>query len=67
MDLGKLQLGADADVAIKIESGKLVAIFSLNAEKELSLLVDKIEQLIPGDQTGIASAVKAILLAQLNK
>lgn len=65
MDLGKIQLGSDADVQMKIEGGKLIAIFQLDAAKELTALVDKLEQMIPGDQTGIAAAVKALLLSQL--
>lgn len=65
MDLGKIQLGQDADVSLKIVGGKLVATFELDAAKEISALVDKLELLIPGDQTGIAAAVKAIILAQI--
>lgn len=67
MDLGKIQLGSDADVQLKIEGGKLIAVFELDAAKELSMLIDKLEAMIPGDQTGIAAAVKAIILSQLSK
>ena len=65
MDLVKLAIGADADVQVKFEGGCLVVVFSLQAKKEIEALIDKVEQLIPGDQTGIAAAVKALIEAQL--
>lgn len=64
MDLYSGKVG-DMELVAKIEEGKIIFQESYPIEAGLEMLVDKIEQAIPGDQTEYANMLKVILKAKL--
>jgi hypothetical protein len=61
MDLGKVELGADAVALAKLENGEVVIEVRYKALGVLEALIDSVEKAIPGDQTGIAMLAKSAL------
>jgi len=69
-------IGPEAKYSLKFEAGKLVCevgydgaqfdagvVLKLDAEAVVNALVDKLEQVIPGDQKAIAEMLKAAVKA----
>lgn len=61
MELGQVQIGADLSMKAKFEGGKLLCVFEFAAQDILKLLVDKVENAVPGDQKALAEMIKANL------
>lgn len=61
MELGQIQLGADAVAKAKVEGGDVVIEIRYKALGVADAAVDALEKAIPGDQTGIAEAAKLAL------
>ena len=61
MELGQVQLGSDLVMKAELKGGKLVCVFEFAAQDLLKLLVDKVEQAVPGDQQALAEMIKANL------
>jgi len=74
------EVGKDLDFAVKMVNGQLRAelgwappggvasaglFINLSAQEVGNLVIDKLEQLIPGDQTGMAAGLKLALAAKL--
>jgi len=62
-DGGKARLELDYSPGGAFDGGIFI---NLSAEEIADLAIDKLEQMIPGDQTGIAQKLKDILHAYLN-
>lgn len=65
MQLFQKPIGTDIVVTASVSGGKLVVSFEISAEKEMDMLIDKLEAAIPGDQTGMAASLKVLLDAEL--
>ena len=61
MDLGKLQLGADALVKAKVEGGEVVIEIRYKDLGVADAAIDSLEKAIPGDQVELANNLKSIL------
>lgn len=64
MELGTVKVG-DLDLAAKLEGGNVVLSASVPVKKYVHMLIDKVEEAIPGDQKVHSQALKAIIDAQL--
>lgn len=65
IEVYKGQLAQDIAAAVVIEGGVVKVQLELSPERAIGLLVDKLEEAIPGDQTGEAAALKAMIKAKL--
>lgn len=63
MDGGKARLELDYAPGGSFDGG---IFFNLSAEEIADLAIDKLEQMIPGDQTGIAQKAKELLHSYVN-
>lgn len=64
MELYKGKIG-EIEILAKIEDGKIIVQEAYSYEAGLDMLVDKVEQAIPGDQKAYAEVLKAAIKAKL--
>lgn len=64
MDLGKVKLGG-VDLAAKLEGGAVELSARVPVEQAIFMLVDKLEEAIPGDQKPQAAMLKELLKLKL--
>jgi hypothetical protein len=64
MELGTVKVG-DLDLAAKLEGGNVTLSASVPVKKYVHMLIDKVEEAIPGDQKVHSQSLKAIIDTQL--